>query len=67
MSIALGLLITVVFPFLFILVIIGLILAVKQVKLVFRLRSAFARLFLWLERSGLFEREDDREQREISA
>ncbi len=62
----LGALFIIVFPFFFILVMIGFISVAKRLRFGFRMRSAFARFFLWLERSGLFEREDEREEKEIA-
>jgi hypothetical protein len=63
---ALGPLVIIIFPFFFILVMIGFVALAKRVKLGFRIRSEFARFFLWLEKSGLFERVDEKEQKEMT-
>jgi hypothetical protein len=49
-------------PFFFILLIVGVITVAKRIRLGFRIRNLFARIFLSLERSDLFEREDEEEK-----
>jgi hypothetical protein len=56
----------IVFPFLFVMTMIGVMSAAKKIKQVLRPRRALALIFLWLERNGLLER-DEREQNEIVA
>jgi hypothetical protein len=63
---ATGPLVTIIFPFFVVLLMVGFIGLAKRVRLGFRTRGAFARFFLWLERSGLFEREDEKEQQEMT-
>jgi hypothetical protein len=55
----------IVFPFIFVMGMIGAMSAANKIKQMFRPRSILARLFLWLERNGLIER--DERQNEIVA
>jgi hypothetical protein len=56
----------VVFPFLFVMTLIGIMSTARKMNQVFRPRQILARLFLWLERTGLIECYE-REQYEIVA